>query len=285
MIIDLPRKTYKTSNDVYHYLLMSDLHIGAANCDKQRIVDDLDWAKANKADVFIAGDVFDALWPKDHKRFNPSALDPLITSTDAVLNAALKLGVKMLKPYAELIRMIGCGNHETATIKYHSADMIAMLIEQLGGDVRHGGYTGAIRQNFRRKDGGGTQFVVYYHHGIGGAAPVTKGMIDFNRFSSWVRGADVLWLGHKHNRFACQVQECRVPEKSKDLELVNVWHVMSGAYTTPQGHRQFDDDGNYQSHWSIEKGFAPQGQGGAKLAVHIDRSDGSAARPACEVIM
>jgi hypothetical protein len=39
---------------------------------------------------------------------------------------------------------------------------------------------------------------IKYFHGSGGGGPVTKGTIQFNRMSTMVEGADLIWMGHVH---------------------------------------------------------------------------------------
>lgn len=75
MILRIPRRKYK-SGQRFHVLLISDLHIGSADTDKDLIVSDLDWAKENSADILINGDLCDCIVPHDSKRFVPSMLDP-----------------------------------------------------------------------------------------------------------------------------------------------------------------------------------------------------------------
>lgn len=278
------KRSYQKTADRFPYLLMSDLHIGAASCDKELITSELQWARDNKARVAIAGDVFDLLLPKDHKRFNPTVLDPLIRNTDSVLNATLNMGVKILKPFADCIDLIGCGNHETSITKYHATDIIALLCERLSTpkhQVQHGGYTGAWVNTYRRESGCSGDFTVWYHHGAGGAAPVTKGIINFHRFSTWVRDANVIWEGHIHSRFVSHVLEQRIPREGEDFELRDVYHIQTSSYDSGK-HRKFDRDGNYNTNWGVEKGFAPQGRGGARLWVSIDART---ARPRIEVVM
>lgn len=278
------KRKYEKSSDRFPYLLMSDLHIGAASCDKDLIVSELQWARENKARVAIAGDVFDLLLPKDHKRFNPTVLDPLIRNTDSVLNATLNMGSKILKPYADLIDLIGCGNHETAITKYHATDIIALLCERLSTpkhQVRHGGYTGAWVNHYSRASGCSGTFTVWYHHGTGGSSPVTKGIINFHRFSTWVRDADVIWSGHRHTRFVSHVQEARIPNQGDRFELRNVYHLQTSSYDSGD-HEQFDSEGSYTTNWAVEKAFAPQGRGGAKVWISIDAKT---ARPRVEVVM
>jgi len=246
---------------------MSDLHIGSGDCDLKLLVSDLEWAKRAGATVLINGDVADLLLPKDQKRFTPSVLDGQLSGRDAVLNATLDLTFSVLKPYARNLAMIGCGNHESSATRHHSVDFVRFLLDrlaQLNPKIAHGGYTGAVVFHFRRPTGGGSMFKIMYLHGAGGTAPVTKGMIDFNRFAGYARNANLLWLGHKHNRFVAEAAELFIPEAGDELEYRPVWHVMTGAYTQTTVP-QLDSAGHYQSHWATERGFAPQGHGGVRL--------------------
>lgn len=283
MIIRIPQRQWKPTS----VLLISDTHIGAHDCDKAMLRADLEWAKSTGADILVNGDLCDLVLPKDHKRFTPSILDDAITATDSVVNATVDLCVGLLKPYAKQIRMIGTGNHESAMQKHHSLDVTRLIIRELnheaGADIRHGGYTGAVVWTFRRDAGGGAAFAVYYHHGFGGCAPVTKGMIDFNRLSTYARGADVIWCGHKHWRWASQVVERHIPQRGDQFIDRPVWHIMTGSYVGGPPE-QFDRDGNYQSRWATEKGFLPQGKGGAKLMLTPIRGEGRG-EIRCEVVM
>jgi hypothetical protein len=287
VILRLPQRSFQIGQKFYA-LLLSDTHIGAHDCDKALLVDDLEWAKKHDADVLVDGDLCDLILPKDHKRFMPSVLDKEITASDSVCNATIDLCTRLLRPYAANIRMIGTGNHESAMQKYHSLDVTRLIIRELnretGADIKHGGYTGAVVWTFRRGGGGGTSFSIYYHHGFGGSAPVTKGMIDFNRLSTYARGADVIWCGHKHWRWASQVVERHIPQRGTQFVDKPVWHIMTGSYVGGPPD-QFDRSGSYQSRWATEKGFAPQGKGGAKLVLTAGMDANGRGCIKCEVVM
>lgn len=274
MILRLPTEDY-TKRREFSYRLMSDLHIGSIHCDKELIRSELEDARQSHSRVFIAGDVFDMILPKDNKRYVASMYDEAIRNTDAVINASLDLGMKILRPYRDLIDMIGCGNHETSVIKYHSSDIISLLCERLSTPehkVAHGGYSGAIVATYRQPKGNGTRYVFRYHHGSGGASPVTKGMINFARMSSWVRDADVIWMGHRHTRWMAQQKEERVPHEGDKFQKRNVWHVQTGSYSKDEQKQQLDDLGNYRSDYGIEGGYAPESTGGAKVIVNISHA-------------
>ncbi len=292
MVIRLPRYTYKAYGDSFHLLFMSDLHIGAAECDKQLIRSELEWAKANDARVLIAGDVFDLILPKDHRRFDPSVLDPVLHGKTSVVNAALSLAVDILGPFASQLHMIGTGNHESMMGKHHSLDPIALLIERLQERARpkhtihHGAYTGAVVLPYANSGGGdGGAFRIWYHHGVGAGAPVTRGMIDFARASAYVENANALWMGHKHHRYAVSTEARVVPQHGSKMIERHVWHLMTGAYTGAGEGSQLDSGGCYQQQWAVEKGFAPQGKGGIKMEVTIRRQKGAGMEPQSRVIL
>ena len=46
-----------------------------------------------------------------------------------------------------------------------------------------------------------TRYDIFEHHGAGGSAPATKGMLDFNAIAKGVN-ADLIVIGHKHNAIA-----------------------------------------------------------------------------------
>lgn len=190
--------------------------------------------------------------------------------------------------------MIGVGNHEAAVVKWHSLDVIHLLIERLarraqehkpGHAIHHGGYTGVVSMPFRRRSGKGwggvARWQVFYHHGATSSAPVTKGMIEFNRFAAWVRDVDAIWLGHLHTRWVDAAGELRVP-RSGDPYQHTVWHIMTGAYTTGNRNNQLSKAGTYQPYFDVERAFAPQGRGGIRVRLRIAPDSG---RVKSEVIL
>lgn len=266
--------------------LMSDLHIGAAHVDYRKIKHELAEAKRHGDRININGDVFDMVLVKDAKRFTPGVLHPKLRGRGDIINKAVEWAAEMLLPYVNQIDMIGIGNHESSVEKYHNIDVVKMLIYELNKHkadehtIHYGGYTGFISYSFSaQKEDGGVQmaranqprvrpFVVYYHHGSGGAAPVTKGMIDFNRKDT-AFDADVLWMGHKHNRWAGHVQRVSCPLTGHNVVVRDVRHVMTGAYfRTYEGQTQESlwKHGRV-SNYAADAGMAPGGMGGARVLV------------------
>jgi hypothetical protein len=183
----------------------SDVHFGIKNCDIDSFKKELQEAKERNARIILNGDIFDAIFPRGDKRWNPSLLiDELANQDDAPLVAA-EMMADILEPYAELIDIIGMGNHEYAVYKYGQTNMTKLLFMMLNAKlngkhkVAYGGYTGYL--GYRFSDGNHKKILkILYHHGSGGSSPVTKGMIDINRKeTNW--DYDIFLFGHKHNKF------------------------------------------------------------------------------------
>ncbi len=262
---------------------MSDLHIGAVNTDYDLISQEIQTAKDKGDRVCINGDVFDFILPSDRKRFTTDALHPRLYGKKDIVNAVIPWAVEIFAPIVDQIDGIGCGNHETSMEKYHSLDPIKALIYELEKlrtnkrhVIHHMGYTGFLDYRYRyqskvqraKTNSNSYRLSMFYHHGGGGAAPVTKGMIDFNRKDTYV-DADVIWLGHKHNRFTSHVRKLSCPDHGDQPKIRDVRHIMTGAYFDTyvgQSQESIKKDGRRAS-WAADAGFSPQGKGGARLEV------------------
>lgn len=270
--------------------LMSDLHVGASQVDYKLIEREISEAKENGDRVLINGDLLDLILPKDHKRFSPTNLHPRISGRSDVINAAVMWAAELLAPVATQLDMLGIGNHEEVVTRYHGIDPTLLVIYELEKIIRekksdhqihYGGYTGfvdyRIRHLRKRKDPGGEargggRWVLYYHHGSGAAAPVTKGMIDFNRKDTFV-DASAIWMGHKHNNWNGKVEKLSCPMSGDQPTVKEVRHIMTGAYfSTYQGQTQASvRTHGRRSNYAADMGMAPQGKGGVRLILKLDR--------------
>lgn len=268
--------------DAFDFCLMSDLHIGAPQVDYALIERELKSAEERNARILINGDVFDAIVASDQKRYRASCVHPRLAARDDVLNAAVDWAFELLSPYADRIDMIGVGNHETAVEKHHASDLVMFLIDRLDESrknkehvIHHGGYCGFIRYRFGRGRGGnsdGRKLTLFYHHGAGGAAPQTKGMLDFSRLDKWVDGADIIWIGHKHNRLSDPGVRLLMDREGNIVER-ECRHIMTGAYMQTyraQSQASIRNTGR-RSNYAADSGLQPQSRGGALLRVVINR--------------
>lgn len=188
----------------------SDLHLGSPACDLARLRSDLADARKVGARVLINGDVFDAIGRHDKRSDALSVVKELRSSKD-LLRATVEYAARQLAPWADLIDVVGIGNHEETWIKWHEFNPVAELVSQLNTAlalqgashrIEEGGKQGYIQTVFRFPSGGdsnGTVHNLLYFHGCGGDSPVTKGTIDMNR-KSVAFDYHAVTFGHKHNR-------------------------------------------------------------------------------------
>lgn len=187
------------ADKVIKLALFSDIHFDSPDCDKETLKKHLDFCLKDGRYILFGGDLFDAILMKDQKR----AVPHLIENTDCQLNKKLDDIYNFLTPYQHLILFMGRGNHEESIIKYNGLDVLQMLATMLNMGQEHkilvGNYANFIRFTFKKScDRKELHYDVFQHHGIGGNAPVTKGIIDWNRIGKSVN-ADLIWTGHRHN--------------------------------------------------------------------------------------
>jgi hypothetical protein len=161
----------------------------------------------------------------------------------------------VLEPYADLFMEIGQGNHETSTLKYHQINMteqlVAKLNERTGSKICVGGYGGWILFRMRRGKQRQT-FKLMRHHGFGGSARMSKGVLDSVRMAADYPDADIVVMGHKHTEYILPVPRNRVTQSGrlfKDEQL----------HLRVPGYKQSPVD-LYEG-WEVERGFAPTTNG------------------------
>jgi UDP-2,3-diacylglucosamine pyrophosphatase LpxH len=271
---------------VFGVTLISDVHIGAPNVDLALFKQDLKTAAEHDDRILINGDLWDFIIASDKKRFSPDVLHPRLHGRRDIVNAAIDWAEELLTPYAHLIDMVGCGNHETSIEKHCSLDPVSILVNRLQQSlptkhkdhlIHHGGFCGFIDYRFKYDEPnpdevrrGNKRWVVYYHHGSGGNAPVTKGLIDFNRRDTYV-DADVIWLGHKHNKLSVHARKLFCPLTSKSIGVREVRHIMTGAYFDTYRTQSQDSikEHGRRSNYAADAGMAPQGKGAVRVELHF----------------
>jgi len=240
---------------------MSDLHLGGAATNEKHIRRELEEARKNKERININGDVMDLIMPKDLKRYRPEVLKAALQGRDDLLDATVDYAVKFLEPYAPQIDVIGIGNHEQSVLTHHNLNLvkgqlIPRLNQQTGSKIQYGGWGGYIVYRIERYGvkGNVREFTIFYYHGAGrGSAEVTLGYIEFNRKRVFVHGADVIWLGHTHDRTAAKVVALKPTESAKVIPF-EVLLVRSGGY-----------DNYLDSGYAMVKGMAPKPHGGQQV--------------------
>jgi predicted phosphodiesterase len=231
--------------------LMSDIHFDSIYCDRKLLKRDLDIVKREDKWIIIAGDFWDAMQGKKDPR---GRLDELRTElkTEKYFDALVDTAIQYLEPYHENILLMGYGNHETSVIRHNGTDLIQRTVGALNQGKKHriqtGGYAGWIRFMFQSKNNTSRGRIAYnYHHGKGGSAFVTDGIMDDKRAGVYIPDADIVHFGHNHKEYAHPVARQRLNGKGiveSDYQL----YVRSPGYKSPFA---MDQDG---LSWDVSNG-------------------------------
>lgn len=259
--------------DRYALMVMSDLHIGNSIIDYKRMKADLEYAKDNDAEIAILGDIFDNIVPKDPKKGSVVALHPRLRKSDAVMTEAIEMALDILSPYKDRIVLMAVGNHDDWSIKRAGVDLVQGLLWRLDLPEAYGSIAGWYVRSFDAGQRRSCSIKMRYHHGAGCSAPSTKGMTDFYRMRSWVEGADIIAMGHKHNRFADASQSEYLTSKAT-VKTRTTLCLMPGSYM-PHGVGQTVQEASQHGlmrHYAEDINCGPQTMGGILVECRADKS-------------
>ena len=253
--------TFNSLEEKFRLGLLSDLHFGASSMCKSVLKYDFERMANADCRIAINGDVFDFILPSDLKRFDLDALDrELLQHGVKPIDAAIDMAYEFIKPYAHLIEFIGIGNHEAHVSKRHHIDVMSILLYRLNQlpnvDIKPGGWCGFWNISLRRQ-GQGTSYTMYRHHGAGGSAQMTLGILEFQRMMIWLGDIDGIWLGHKHNRFSVDGTKTSYSPERNETKTKKVDFMMTGSYLSTYG----TDKGTKPS-YAMAWNLSPQPMGG-----------------------
>lgn len=243
-------------------LQISDVHYDSMKCDRELLTKHLKEAEAKKALVVINGDLFDLMGGKYDPRSSYSDIRPEYKSAtylDDVINDAIQYFSKFKVPY-----LIGRGNHETNIIKRLHSDPTERLVQGLkmmGVECMSMGYSGYIIYSLAFSKTMRASVIQHFHHGYGGNAPRSKGIlkVDLNMMQN--PNADIITRGHDHNKWHVPTNVQRI-NQSFNIYMGEVHSVQTGSY-------KFLGDG--YGGWAVEKGFNQPRLGGWWIKISSTR--------------
>lgn len=259
------------AGQVIKLALFSDIHFDSPDCDRETLKKHLDYCLKDGRYILINGDFFDMIILGDRKRATPHH----ITNTDNQLNVKLNEAYEFLKPYQNNILFFGRGNHEESIMKYNGLDVLEMLTTMLNMSSEHkilyGNYTNFLRFTFKStgKNRAQVHYDIYAHHGAGGNAPVTKGIIDYSRIGKSVI-ADLIWTGHRHNALIDASDPVMFPDTNGNIILKNRQCIQTPAY---QKGRLMNNNINFPEKFYTNQAIPGFGEVNLRL-VTGDRSKG-----------
>lgn len=240
----------------------SDLHWDNPKCKRDLLKKHLDKALEENARVILNGDTFCLMQGKYDPRKSKASILPE-HNVNNYLDAVIETAVEWFKPYAEIIDVVGYGNHETSILRRQETDMVQRFVDLLNitakpkNKVCAGGYGGWYITTI-----GGTPYKIKYFHGSGGGGVVTRGEINLTRLMSMVEGADCITIGHVHeNKETFIAKECL--SGSNKIELRDVMLLITGTYK-----EEYNDQ--YMG-WHVERGAPPKVIGGRKIILDYHR--------------
>ena len=183
---------------------------------------------------------------------------------------------RLVSGYAEFaefaapnIAFMGRGNHELGVLKNIETDLIERTAERLrlkGSSVLTGGIGGWLLFRVQITKTSSTVLPVFYHHGHGGGGPVTKGVIQTNRRSTYLPDARVVISGHVHEEWQVTMARDRIDKYTGRTYLDEQLHICTATYK--------DEYGPDKSTWHSLNGRPPKPIGATwlnlTLAKHTD---------------
>ena len=242
--------------------ICSDVHYDSLKCDRKSFKAHLDYIKSINGKVLIVGDLFDVMGCYKDPRTKSQDIDPRYLVRDrSYLDVVLDDVYAFLKPYRDNILMISYGNHETAIMRHRDTDIIDRLVYLLNQDstftTQKGSYSGWIYLKLYPQLGKSRKvatFRIAYHHGKGGNAKRSKGILYSQMDAMEYPDANLIVSGHDHNKIydPSNVRRRMAYQKAIYTYKDTVHWIKTGSYK-----QSADDFG-----WEVEKGFMPTRLGG-----------------------
>jgi hypothetical protein len=246
--------------------MISDVHFDNPKCDRVLLKKHLDQALRRNAKVLINGDFFCIMQGLSDKRHTKGDLMERHRGHN-YFDLVIEDACEFFEPYKDIIAFIGYGNHEDAVIKRGEHDILANFVYrmkyQYGANIELGGYGGWLIFKLS-KHGASATVKLKYFHGSGGGGPVTKGVIQNQRMSAMIHGADIIWQGHVHELYHHRDMIETIENHSKigyQVKLKSVHHIRTSTYKEEYG------DGT--KGWHVTRGAPPKPLGGYWLTFDI----------------
>ena len=249
--------------------MLSDLHWDNPKCDQELLKKHLDYCKEENIPVIINGDMLCLMQGRGDNRRNKSDIRPEHNNA-RYLDSVVETAVEWFTPYADILAVIGYGNHETGIIKWQETDILQRFVDLLNlkchSNVQVGGYGGWIVIKMNNHSRIATTRIKYFH-GSGGGGVVTKGALNLTRALELYEGCDVYSMGHIHENSARNDVRDALESNSKKGYSINhkpIHLMITGTYKEEYG------DGS--KGWHVERGAPIKPIGGRMLTIKIVRN-------------
>jgi hypothetical protein len=255
--------------------MFSDIHWDNPKCDWNLLKHDLDYCLKNEIPIMFNGDTFCLMQGAYDPRKMKGDIRPEHNNA-RYFDSIIETAVDFFLPYANLMTIVGYGNHETSIIKRQETDVIQRFVTLLnykaGSNVMTGGYGGwlIVNQLVKASSNATQATKIKYFHGSGGGGLVTKGALNLTRAMEMYEGYDVFTMGHIHENSARNDVRDSInfhPTKGYYFNHKQIHSMITGTY------KEEYIDGLYG--WHVERGAPMKPVGGRLLTIECgrDRSD------------
>ena len=237
----------KTKKDNLKIIPFSDVHFDSKKCDRVLLKKHLDLMVEQDAYCWFNGDFLDVMGCNRDPRSGKGDIRPEYDVKN-YLDAVCEDAVKFLEPYKDRILFMSDGNHETNILMRQETNVLDRIARPLGVDRM--GYGGFIKLSFvcgKDEDKNVFSQLIHFHHGFGGNAPRSKGVMRVDIDSANYPDADLIVRGHTHQKWAVQRQQRRLSQGGKYYKKKTL-HVQLGSYK--------DGYGLGLKGWEVEKEFS-----------------------------
>lgn len=248
----------RTSEDVA-IVFVSDLHVDSPLFQYTKLKRAIATLKEQHANVVCAaiGDVMDAIYPTDSRRFAPSSQIAAIAASDDYVMARINYAADVLRDvFGDTLCFVSRGNHEDATIKNEGVNPTKEIARLL--NVSYGPYCGIIRFLFpmtrAKKAANIIPFVVAYHHGAWGGK-YAKGYLGAYPWFSSIEGIHAGVYGHNHMSRQDTITRWRFRTNKRGWEMVTIPIINCGSWVDSTKNIHSPDT---LTHYSVQQGHTPQ---------------------------
>ena len=248
--------------------MLSDLHWDNPKCDRDLLKKHLDYCKENNIPVMVNGDFFCLMQGRGDNRRNKSDIRPEHNNAK-YLDSVVTTAVEWFTPYADILTVIGYGNHETGIIKWQETDILQRFVDLLNmkcnSNVQTGGYGGwlIVKMIDSTKI---LSIKIKYFHGSGGGGVVTKGALNLTRALEIYEGCDVYTMGHIHENSARN--DVRDTLNHNAYKGYYVSHKPIHLMITGTYKEEYQEGAKG---WHVERGAPIKPVGGRFLTIKVER--------------
>ena len=228
----------------------SDVHYDSKKCDRKLLVKHLEEVVERGAYCFFNGDLLDVMGCLRDPRSGKGDIRPEYDVAN-YLDMVVDDLIEFLRPYKEHILFLGDGNHETNITRRQETNVLDRIAKPLG--IERMGYSSWVKVQILAETKRGLSekkqvksYMIHTHHGFGGNAPRSKGVMRIDIDAAKYPDADIVLRGHTHQKWAIK----------RKARRINSQGIM---YKKPQLHIQLgnykDAYGDGSKGWEVEMEF------------------------------